>query len=222
MESIIEFVKSLHDPETFNQWLSTGGLWLVTGIIFAETGLLFGFFLPGDSLLITTGVLCNPLNPNHIRGLNLVEFQILLTFAAIIGDQLGYFLGSRAGNFMTNRPDSFFFKKKHLDAAHEFYERYGIASIIAARYVPIMRTFVPFVAGMAGMNYRKFLMWDIVGGVLWINSLLYLGFYLGQTVWANRLDKLIVIVIVVSVMPMGIGLIRKYLKSRQLAREGAK
>jgi membrane-associated protein len=214
LETLIEFVKSLHRPETFTAWLSAGGLFVVTGIIFAETGLLLGFFLPGDSLLITTGVLCNPLNPNHVLGLALVDFMVVLTVAAIVGDQLGYFLGARLGQWVSNRPDSLLFKKRHLVAAHEFYERYGIASIIAARYVPIMRTFVPFVAGMAQMNYRKYIMWDIVGGVLWINSLLLIGYYLGQTELANRLDKVIVIVIFVSVLPMVVGAGRKIWKER--------
>ena len=218
MDSIIEFVKSLHNPDTFTQWLSVGGLWVVTGIIFAETGLLLGFFLPGDSLLITTGVLCNPLNPNHVEGLALYEFQILLTIAAIVGDQLGYFLGHKTGDFVKTRPDSLLFKRKHLDAAHAFYERYGIGAIIAARFVPIMRTFVPFVAGMAGMSYRKYLMWDIVGGIVWINSLLLLGYYLGQTAWANRLDKLIVIVIVVSMIPMAVGILKKFFQAKREAK----
>lgn len=217
-QSLIEFLKSLHNPETFTQWLSMGGLWVVTGIVFAETGLLLGFFLPGDSLLITTGVLCNPLNPNHITGLELIQFQVALTIAAIVGDQLGYFLGSRTGKFVASKPDSMFFKKKHLQAAHEFYEKYGIASIIAARFVPIMRTFVPFVAGMAGMNYRKYLAWDIVGGIVWINSLLMLGYYLGQTGWANRLDKLIVLVIFVSIIPMLVGVAKKILRPNDRSR----
>jgi membrane-associated protein len=214
IDTVLEFVKSLHRPETFTAWLSAGGIFVVTGIIFAETGLLLGFFLPGDSLLITTGVLCNPQNPNHLTGLSLIHFQIALTVAAIVGDQLGYFLGNRTGEWVSNRPDSLFFKKKHLKAAHEFYEKYGIASIIAARYVPIMRTFVPFVAGMAQMNYRKYLMWDIVGGVLWINSLLLIGYYLGQTELANRLDKVIVIVVLVSVLPMVVGVLKKMWQNR--------
>lgn len=211
---IIEFVKSLHRPETFATWLSIGGLWVVTGIIFAETGLLVGFFLPGDSLLITTGVLCNPANPNHVAGLSLIEFQVLLAVAAIIGDQLGYFLGSRLGHWVSARPDSFFFKKKYLDEAHAFYEKYGIASIIACRFVPIMRTFVPFAAGMAKMNYQKYLVWDIFGGLLWTQSLLLIGYYLGQTELANRLDKVIVIVIFVSVLPMVFGLAKKLLRKQ--------
>ncbi|MBS1958865.1 MAG: DedA family protein [Bdellovibrionales bacterium] len=212
--TVVELIKTLHRPETFATWLSVGGIWVVTGIIFAETGLLFGFFLPGDSLLITTGVLCNPMNPSHVDGLSLIEFQVVLAVAAIVGDQLGYFLGSRLGHWVSARPDSFFFKKKHLADAHAFYEKYGIASIIACRFVPIMRTFVPFVAGMARMNYRKYLSWDIFGGLLWTQSLLLVGYYLGQTELANRLDKVIVIVIIVSTIPMLIGIAKKMLQKK--------
>ena len=210
IHSVVEFVKSLHNPDTFAQWLSTGGVIAVTGIIFAETGLLLGFFLPGDSLLITAGVLSNPLNPNAVPGLDLMKLQIALTLAAIIGDQVGYFLGRKTGDAIFTREDGFLFKKKHVIEAHAFYEKYGVAAIIACRYIPIFRTFVPFVAGVAKMEYRKYLKWDILGGVLWINSLLLVGYYLGQTQLANRLDKIIILVVFVSTMPVIIGGIKKW------------
>ncbi len=211
IHDILHWIKSLHDPETFSMWLSTGGLFAVAGIIFAETGLLLGFFLPGDSLLITTGVLCNPANPHYIQGLSIVLFHVVLTVCAIVGDQLGYFLGLKTGESVYKRPDGRFFKKKYLDQAHAFYGRYGRMAIIACRFIPIMRTFVPFVAGAAEMPYRQYLMWDIIGGTLWINSLLAVGYYLGQTELANRLDKVIVIVIFVSVLPMVIGALKAWM-----------
>jgi membrane-associated protein len=215
MENIFEWLKSLHNPETFVQWLVSGGVYIVSAIVFAETGLLIGFFLPGDSMLITTGVLSNPLNPNYVEGLVLSQFLIGLTIAAIVGDQLGYFLGNKTGHAVSMRPDGIIFKKKYLVRAHAFYDRYGIAALIACRFIPIMRTFVPFVAGMAEMPYRKFLAWDIVGGVVWINSLLIAGFYLGQSRFADRIDKIILIVIFVSILPMIVGGLRQILKSRK-------
>lgn len=213
LQQLIDGLKSLHHPETFAAWLSSGGVILVTGIIFAETGLLLGFFLPGDSLLITAGVLSNPANPNAVPGLSLVTLQLALTVAAIVGDQLGYFLGRKTGEAIFKREDGMFFKKKYVVEAHEFYEKYGVAAIIACRFIPIFRTFVPFVAGVAKMNYPKYLRWDILGGFVWINSLLVVGYYLGQTELANRLDKIIVLVIFVSVLPVIIGGVRKWCMS---------
>jgi membrane-associated protein len=203
------WLKSLHQTDTMIQWLSAGGIYIVTGIIFAETGLLVGFFLPGDSLLITAGVLTNPENPNHLIGVTTLQFAISLSIAAIVGDQVGYFLGRKTGELIYERKDGFFFKKKHLHKAKSFYERYGVVAIIACRFVPILRTFVPFIAGVARMEYRRYLKWDIFGGLLWINSLLWLGYYLGQTAYADRLDKIIVLVIFISVLPIFIGAIRK-------------
>ena len=216
LHTLIDWLKSLHSPETFSNWLSQGGIYFVTAIIFAETGLLLGFFLPGDSLLITTGVLSNPANPHYIAGLSILTFHLVLTIAAIVGDQLGYFLGRKTGEGIFSRPDGRFFKKIYVERAHAFYEKYGVAAIIGCRFIPIMRTFVPFVAGVANMRYRKYLMWDIVGGVLWINSLLGIGYYLGQTGLANRLDKVIVIVLFVSVLPMVIGGLKQWYQARQV------
>ena len=210
IESLIDGLKSLHNPETFSHWLAGGGVLLVTAIIFAETGLLLGFFLPGDSLLITAGVLSNPSNPNAIAGISLLTLQIALTFAAIIGDQVGYFLGRKTGEAIFSKEDGMFFKKKYVVEAHEFYEKYGIAAIIACRFIPIFRTFVPFIAGVAKMDYPIFLRWDILGGTLWINSLLVGGYLLGQTRFANSLDKIIVLVVFVSVLPVIIGGIKRW------------
>ena len=211
----IDALKSLHHPETFTYWLSTGGLSLVTAIVFAETGLLFGFFLPGDSLLITTGVLCNPLNPNHLTGLSIWSFQVSLVLAVMLGDQLGYYLGHKTGDLIYSKPDGIIFKKKYIKAAHDFYEKYGVLAIMACKFVPIMRTFVPFIAGVARMPYAKFARWDIAGGALWVTSLLWIGFYLGQTELANRLDKIILLVVFVSILPMVFGVAKSLLQHFQ-------
>jgi membrane-associated protein len=214
MSELLHWVKSLHDPETFALWLSQGGVMIVTAIIFAETGLLLGFFLPGDSLLITAGVFSNPMNPNHIAGIDIGVLAAVLTITAIIGDQVGYFLGRKTGEVIFNRPDGFFFKKKYLNDAKAFYTRYGVAAIIACRFVPILRTFVPFVAGVTRMEYKRFVKWDILGGALWINSLLAIGYFLGQTEFANRLDKVIVLVIFVSTIPMLVGIAKRMLQTK--------
>lgn len=210
-----EWVRTLHTAAGISQLVNAGGLIALTVIIFAETGLLVGFFLPGDSLLITAGVLANPANPNHVASLDPWTMNVVLVIAAIVGDQLGFYLGRHAGDSIWHRPDGRFFKRKHLIAAQEFYARYGGPSVVAARYVPILRTFVPFVAGMARMPYRSFVLWNIGGGILWITSLLWLGYYLGQTPIANRLDKLIVLVIFVSILPMVIGVARKAWTARR-------
>ncbi len=215
MEAILDWIKSLHRPETFALWLSQGGIYLISAIIFAETGLLFGFFLPGDSLLITAGVFSNPLNPNHVEGISLPLMMFVLTIVAIVGDQVGYYLGRKTGDVVFTKEDGLFFKKRYVLQAKAFYDRYGVAAIIACRFIPILRTFVPFIAGVARMDYRRFLKWDIVGGTLWINSLLLIGFFLGQTELANRLDKVILLVIIVSTLPVAIGAIKKALGSKK-------
>lgn len=214
MTELLSWVKGLHSAEGIAGLISAGGMFALTGIIFAETGLLVGFFLPGDSLLITAGVLANPANP-HFVGLSLPLMQIILTIAAIVGDQTGFYLGHRIGDSIWERPDGKLFKRKHLEEAHAFYVKYGGFAVVAARYVPILRTFVPFVAGVARMPYKKFVGWNILGGILWINSLLVLGYYLGGTEFANRLDKIIVLVIFVSVLPMVFGVGKRWLRQRR-------
>ncbi len=215
---MLEWLKELHTSQGISQIIATGGVFVLIGIIFAETGLLVGFFLPGDSLLITAGVLSNPLNPNHIPSLDIVSLNIYLVFAAIIGDQVGYYLGKKTGDRIWQKPDGKFYKRKYLVEAHAFYEKYGAISITAARYVPILRTFVPFVAGMARMSYKKFFWWNIFGGMLWITSLLWVGYFLGETKFANRLDKLILLVILVSFLPIFFGFIKNYRDKKRKQR----
>jgi membrane-associated protein len=212
---MLQWLHELHSSAGISHLIETGGLYVLIAIVFAETGLLAGFFLPGDSLLITAGVLANPLNPNHVSTLEIFTLNLLLIGAVIVGDQLGYFLGTKAGSKIWDRPDGRFYKRKHLEAAHGFYERYGGFSVVAAKYVPIFRTFVPFVAGLARMPYRKFALWDVTGGILWISSLLWIGYFLGQTPLANRLDKIIVVVIFVSIIPMAVSALKKGLSMRK-------
>src|SRR5579871_2651504 len=167
IHTLIEFFRSLTDPENLIALLGTilSG-WLgyaaLCGIVFAETGLLVGFFLPGDSLLFTVGVVCGA------GDLNLPLIIILLMCAAIIGDNTGYFLGRRAGPMIFNRPKSRFFNPDHLAKTHEFFERHGGRSIVYARFIPIIRTCTPFIAGVAQMRYSRFLSYSLVGGAAWI------------------------------------------------------
>ena len=202
LSTMMDWLKDLHSAQGLANLIQTGGLIVLVAIIFAETGLLVGFFLPGDSLLITAGVLSNPLNPNHVAALQIVYLNLALGLAAIIGDQVGFFLGRKAGESIGSRPESRFYKRRHLGAAREFYEKYGGFSVVAARFVPVVRTFVPFVAGVARMPYRRFVFWNILGGVFWVSSLLWVGYFLGQTSMANRLDKVVVGVVFISVSPM--------------------
>jgi membrane-associated protein len=215
---MLDWLRELHSAQGISQIVQAGGVIALTAIIFAETGLLVGFFLPGDSLLITAGVLANPANPHHVAALDIVWLNVILCIAAIVGDQVGFLLGRKAGEGIWKRPDGRFYKRKHLEAAHEFYVKYGGPSVVGARYVPILRTFVPFAAGMAQMPYRSFVFWNIGGGILWITSLLWIGYYLGQTPLANRLDKIIVVVILVSILPMVIGFLNRLWKSRSQSR----
>jgi membrane-associated protein len=195
---MIEFVRhllaELYNVRGLVEW---GGTLLVCVIVFAETGLFVGFFLPGDSLLVTAGVFAGA---GHMK---LAELLSLVTLCAIAGDQLGYFVGWKAGESLYRREESRFFKRKHLERAHEFYETYGGKTIILARFVPIIRTFCPPVAGAAKMSYWRYLAYDIAGGFLWIWSMVLVGYTLGRTVpnVDRKIHFIIAGVIVVSLIP---------------------
>ena len=194
LETLRHLFDALRDVEGL---IRAGGLAIVCGIVFTETGLFLGFFLPGDSLLVTAGILA------AAGDLSLAGLLSLVTLCAIIGDQLNYFVGRQAGQALYSRPDSLFFKKKHLERAHEFYERYGVKTIIIARFVPIVRTFCPAVAGAARMTYRTYLTFDIVGGVLWVFTTVLGGFFLGRSVpnVKQNLHIVIAIVVFLSILP---------------------
>jgi membrane-associated protein len=193
----------LTDIKGLIQW---GGVILVCGIIFVETGLFIGFFLPGDSLLVTAGIFA-------ARGnLNLWLLLLAVSFCAVIGDQLGYWIGRRAGQALYKREDSLLFKKRHLERAHEFYEKYGGKTIVLARFIPVIRTFAPPVAGAANMNYRRFVSFNVLGGVLWVWSMVLIGYSLGSSM-PNFVDKylhfIIAGVIFLSILPAIIEVIRQ-------------
>lgn len=214
MHQIIEFFHNLFHPEQLQlmmqQWGWVGYI-ILFAIVFAETGLLVGFCLPGDSLLFIAGFVCT------IKGVGM-QWQILmpvLMCSAVIGDTVNYFLGYKTGPIVYNRPDSRFFKRKHLMAAHDFYEKHGGAAIIYARFVPIVRTFAPFVAGVAGMNYSRFIRFNIIGGMAWVLSMMLLGFFLGKVPWVqHNLEKAVLLVIFISILPLILEYVKEYRRSK--------
>ncbi len=187
-------IHRLYDVKGLIEW---GGTLLVCGVIFVETGLFFGFFLPGDSLLVTAGVFA------AAGQLRLVWLLLPVSLCAIAGDQLGYFIGRQAGASLYKRPDSRFFKKKHLEEAHAFYEKHGGMTVILARFVPIIRTFCPPVTGAARMSYARYLTYDIFGGLLWVCSMVLLGYTLGATIphIDRQIHWVIAAVIFLSLLP---------------------
>lgn len=195
LELISKFITAIY---SFPELIAWGGYVVLFAIIFSETGLLVGFFLPGDSLLVATGLFA-------AKGdLNILYLILLLSIAAILGDSFNYWFGKKTGHALFHREDSRFFKKKHLCAAQEFYEKHGGKTIILARFVPIIRTFAPTIAGIAGMNYKRFLSFNIFGGFLWVSSMLLTGFFLGRLIpnIDKNIDKVILIVIFVSLLPL--------------------
>lgn len=206
MDSIVDLFHQLHSSEGLKQLVLSGGIFLLFLIIFAETGLLVGFFLPGDSLLITAGVVWAQTNHDPIQ---MVYLNLILMIAAVVGDQVGYWLGLKTGSMVFNREDSFFFKKKYVREAHLFYEKHGGGAIVLARFVPILRTFVPFIAGVATMSYRRFAFFNVFGGILWVTSILWIGYGIGQTPFAKNLHFILILVIFVSLLPILISLLKR-------------
>ncbi len=193
-DAIQQLLHSVYDVEALIQW---GGVLLVCLIVFVETGLFVGFFLPGDSLLVTAGVFAATGN------LNLTVLLVLASACAIIGDQVGYWIGRKAGHALYQREDSVFFKRRHLERTHKFYEAYGGKTIVFARFVPIARTFCPTVAGAAGMRYSHFVTYNIVGGLGWVGSMVLGGYLLGRSVpnIGERIHWVIAVVIFLSLLP---------------------
>jgi membrane-associated protein len=189
------------------QWLiSTFGLLGILVLVFAESGLLIGFFLPGDSLLFTTGLLISDGRYLHEP---LWLMCLLISVAAVLGDQFGYYFGRRFGPALFRRPDSRLFKQENLQRAAGFFDRYGARSIVLARFVPIVRTFTPIVAGASHMQYRRFLVYNVVGGTLWGCGVTVLGYFLGQIAFVKSNIELILIgIVAVSLIPVGVELLR--------------
>ncbi|GLV51422.1 membrane protein [Thermobispora bispora] len=218
----MDVLLNLLDPKW---WLSMLGAFATIGVIamiFAETGLLVGFFLPGDSLLVCAGIFCtaSAAQAFGIPPLNLTALLIGTPLAAICGAQLGHYLGAKVGRKLFERPDSRFFKQEHVRKAEYYFNKFGPAkAVIIARFMPIVRTFMNPVAGVLEMDARKFFVWNVAGGILWVESMVLLGYFLGSKV--ENIDRFVlpgaIVIIVLSVLPI----VREVLKERRAARMAA-
>lgn len=208
---LLDLWRSLTDPDRLIYLLSqviTGwyGYVLLAGIVFAETGLLVGLFLPGDSLLFTVGVVAGA------GKLDIVTICALLTAASVLGDQSGYFLGYRTGPRIFRRPDSLVFKQEYVTRTQAFYEKHGGKTLIYAKFVPIVRTFAPFMAGVGRMRYARFFSFNIFGGIGWVLSMTLAGYNLGAVPFVRRhFEKIVIGIVLVSILP----LILQFFKSRK-------
>lgn len=217
------------------QWyIENGGLWFIVFVVFAETGLFAGFFLPGDSLLFVTGIYSDDLVKTGlgIQGtsgfINLVILGIIISAAGIIGNYVGYWFGKKSGPFLFERKDTFFFKKKYLFQARDFYDKHGGGAIVMARFLPIVRTFAPIVAGIVGMEKKKFSFYNFVGCVAWVFTMLLAGHYLQQFFLKkfdfdlkNHLEVIVIGIVLVTTAPILIKLFsgKKKPKDDQPAKE---
>ena len=199
--SVEQFLHFLFNVKGLIEW---GGTLLVCLIVFIETGFFVGFFLPGDSLLVTAGVFA------ATGQLRIGQLLVLVPLCAIVGDQIGYWIGRQAGGALYRREDSFIFHKRHLQRAHDFYEKYGGKTVILARFIPVVRTFCPPVAGAALMPYGRYFAYDVVGGLLWVGSMILGGYFLGLKVpnISENIHYVIAGVVLLSVLPPAIGLLR--------------
>jgi len=220
MDQVIELVKHLINPEWIIQH---GGLYMLLFIVFAETGLFVGFFLPGDSLLFLAGIYSTDLakyvtDTGH-NFTNLLLIIMLVSIAGIIGNFVGYWFGKKSGPLLFKKEDTFFFRKKHLLLAKESYDRYGGSLIIIARFLPIIRTFAPIVAGIIGMDYRKFTLYNIAGCVMWVFAMMTSGYLLGWKfpVIKDHLEWIIIGIIIVTTIPVAWRAIKSKAESKKKA-----
>ncbi|HKR08476.1 MAG TPA: VTT domain-containing protein [Gemmatimonadaceae bacterium] len=210
MQTLVDFFHRLSDLPGLVQW---AGLFGLAAIIFSETGLLVGVFLPGDSLLVTAGLFA-------AKGyLNVYALAPALTLAAICGNSVGYFIGHTTGPRVFKRESSLFFNKNHAIRAHEFYEKYGKKTIVLAQFMPVIRTFAPVIAGVAGMRFRTFIAYNVFGAVFWICSMVGIGYFLGNYIPGidQHIEIVVVTVVFISLLPGIISAIRERRKKRYAA-----
>ena len=211
MDVIHEFFSNVYNVPELIRLVGFYGLIV---IVFAETGLLVGFFLPGDSLLITAGLFA-------ARGdFDYAMLLLALIPAAIIGNATGYYIGHRTGMTLYSRPDSLLFRREHLQMTHEYYEKHGGKTIILAQFIPILRTFAPVVAGVGEMGYRQFATYNVVGAILWVGSMLTAGYMLGNAIpnIESRIHYVVAEVIFISLLPPGIALLKARLRKKAAAQ----
>lgn len=214
----IKWLIGLADPENLKALVNLGGPWWVsysvlTAVVFSETGLLVGFFLPGDSMLFAAGFLASQ---------NVFNFWLLnvcLCAAAIIGDAVNYYFGRKTTENVFERGHFRFIKQEHLLAARDFYERHGAMAIILARFAPFVRTFTPYVAGVARMQYRQFATYNVIGGIAWVTSMTTAGYWLGRIPWVERnFERVVLTIVFLSVLPILIGVGRTWWETRRRPR----
>jgi len=216
----IQYLMGLAKPENLRSLVNLAGPWWVSylilfAIIFSETGLLVGFFLPGDSLLFAAGLLASQ------DVFNVGILIVTLSIAAIVGDAVNYYLGLQMGQRVFERGYLRFVKHSHLMAAKEFYDRHGGKAIILARFAPLVRTFTPFVAGVAQMSYTQFALYNVLGGIGWVTSMTLCGYFLGQIPWIrDNFETVVIAIVLVSVMPIAIGMFRHW-RAQRSARSHA-
>ncbi len=205
---MFDFLKTLTDPQSIIHY---GGLWLLLLVVFSETGLFIGFFLPGDSLIFISGLLCA--TKPELLGVSFLPLIVLLITAAILGNIVGYWFGRKVGEGLYKKKDSFFFRKKHLETTRSFYEKHGGKTLILGRFLPIIRTFAPILAGVIKVDFKVFLIYNILGAVAWIGSIASIAYFLGikfpQT--ENYLGYIVVGLIVITAIPVLI----TYFKNRK-------
>lgn len=223
LATLLALGPSFMKPEFWIDKAGAAAIWVVVAIIFAESGLLIGFFLPGDSLLFFTGFLTSSAAAEskqfgalaeHIPALPIV--LVLVFIAAVVGDQVGYLFGRKVGPALFSRPNSRLFKQEHVAKSHAFFEKNGPKSILLARFVPIVRTFTPIVAGVSEMHYGTFVRYNIIGGFVWAVGVTSLGHFLGQIEFIrDNIEYAIIVLVAISVMPMFI----EYYRHRKHAKE---
>jgi membrane-associated protein len=211
MDGVLDFLKQLVDPESIIHY---GGLYLLVFVVFAETGLFIGFFLPGDSLLFTAGLLCS-------TGIILIHpffLIVLIIIAAVAGNMVGYSFGQKVGILLFTRKSRFLFRQEHLVRAHDFYNKHGKKTIIFSRFLPIVRTFAPIIAGIVKLDYYKFFIYSLVGAIGWVSTLVLTGYYMGKYVPKTKdyLDYIIIFLIVITSIPFVFDSIKKKIAKQRL------
>ena len=202
---IFEFLKQLTDPESI---LSYGGLALLLFVVFAETGLLIGFFLPGDSLIFISGMIC--VSKPELLGVNIYILITALSLAAILGNIAGYWFGYKVGPALFKRKDSLIFKKSYLVITQNFYNINGGKTLILGRFLPIIRTFAPILAGVIRIDFKKFMLYNLVGAIAWIGLLAGLGYFFGTNTWVqNNIRYIVIGLIITTLIPVLIGYIKE-------------
>jgi len=209
MDGIFDFLKELVNPESIIRY---GGIYLLLFVVFAETGLFVGFFLPGDSLLFTAGLFCS----TGILQIHPLILIVLIIISAVSGNMVGYSFGKKVGVLLFRRKSGFFFRQEHLVVANEFYIKYGKKTIILSRFLPIVRTFAPIVAGIVKLEYHKFFIYSLVGALFWVSSLVLTGYFMGEYIPKTKeyLEYIVIFLIVITSIPFIYNFVKKKFENK--------